>query len=286
MRTDNHSKKSVFFLLSVLLMATAFIGGCSTAAAPAGGSNQTLIEQRTITDAAEILNDRRHAATPIRARGTSKIQWYDDDKKKQSEKPDVMVVFYPPDYLYFRGDILGQEVIRLGANADEFWYRMKPKEISQYQWGKRKEADRCDGRGWLNPGNLLEAFGMVNVDENWTFSSRWKFDVFELSEQGKTRKKIYVDNSDCLVRKIEYYDADGQTSLTVELDEYTEIPGGSTVATKINIINHQLKGVTVNIKLKNVKPAKPFKAALFDRPSSKGFKYVYRLNENCEWIRE
>lgn len=270
---------------AVVIAVSVFLSGC--AAVP---TKQAAVEicdgKETIAQAVAVLNEHRQTITAIQARGHCIIRWHDDKKKEHTEKPEVVLVFYPPGYLYFRGNVLGQEVIRLGSNAEEFWFRMKPREISHYQWGKRCDVARCNGLGRFNPDNLLEALGMVSVDEDWALSNQARYDVLTLFDGEKVRKRIHVDSCDYLVRKIEYFDADGNAAVTIELDGYTETSDGAVVATKINIINQEFDGMTVDINLKNVKPAKPFKAGLFQRPPSKGFEYVYQLNDYCQWIRQ
>jgi len=263
-----------------------FFSGC---AAPTVEKAPGICADKSISEIMQIFRRRRENVVPLRAGGSMRIRWYDSGKKVYRENLNVDLRFYPPDHIYFRGSTILGEAVRLGANADEFWILMRPDQISTYQWGVRSRAQTCSREQWLNPQNLLEALGMVSVDTAWSLSNQGDLDVLAgTGARGKVVEKVYVNCSDGLPEKIEYYGAEGQLTLALELDEYTRPGDASPVATRIRI-THPETGAEADITLKNVKlfePSPKQLAGLFARPEPKGFEHVFKLDENCDFIRQ
>jgi len=243
--------------------------------------------KRTITEAIAALQRHRENIRPIKAGGDLRLEWYDNEKRPHQESMNINLRFYPPGRVYFRGDTILGEAIRLGANAEEFWILMKPKEISTYKWGRRSQAEICLQQHWLNPQNLFEALGMVSIDEGWSLSNQGDFDILtKTGPAGNRLKRIYVDFCDYMTKRIEYFGSDGQVVIALELDDYTQVGDGAAVPTRIGITHHDTNTV-VNITLKNVKlfePSPKQLVGLFSRPEPKGFEYVLKLDDNCEFV--
>ncbi len=246
-------------------------------------------DKKTVGQALEILRHRRENVMPVRAGGNMSIQWPDSGNKPHQENLVVDLRFYPPGRIYFRGSTLLGEAVRLGANADQFWMLMKPKEISTYHWGKRSHIEMCMTKQWMNPQNFIEALGVVSVDGDWSLSNNGDFDVLTKTGHGRNVvKKIYLNCSDYLARKIEYYDPRGQVALTLELNKYTQSADAAPVPTRISITHHEANTVA-EVTLKNVKLFRPTPkqlAGLFARPEPKGFEHVFELNEICEFVQQ
>ena len=240
----------------------------------------------SIDELITIFNDHRQNVKAIRAGGKCIIQWYDSEKKPRKESADITLRFCPPDRLYFRANIITGEIIRVGSNSVEFWLQMKPKEISTYQWGTWSQAKNCLDQMLLGPAGLMEALGVVYIDKSFSLSGEDGFDILTQPQAGgKPAKKIYVDNCNHMIKKIEYFNADARLVVTLKLDDFLEIPDGIVVPTKINIEHHVLE-MSAAVSLKNVKLFKKIKNQLFDRPPPKGFKHVYKLGADCEFIEQ
>ena len=282
------SKNSVLLLaIAVVVSLCVLVPGC---AAPPVAHRPTLCPgKRTIAEAIAALQGHRENIRPIKAGGKLHLEWYDGEGKAHQENLNINLRFYPPGRVYFRGDTLLGEAIRLGANAEEFWILMKPKEISTYKWGRRPQAEVCLQQHWLNPQNLFEALGMVSVDAGWSLSNQGDFDILtKTGPAGNRLKRIYVDCCDYAAGRIEYFDGNGKLAIALELDDYTQVGDGAAVPTRIGITHYDTNTV-VNITLKNVKlfePSPKQLVGLFSRPELKGFEHVHRLNEDCEFAEQ
>ncbi|RKY10877.1 MAG: hypothetical protein DRP65_05780 [Planctomycetota bacterium] len=281
------SKNSVsFFAIGPMVSLCVFISGC---AAPPVEDAATICTDKSIGQVVQIFRQRRENVRPLRAGGSMRLEWYDSEDKKHEENLNIDLRFCPPESIYFRGSSILGEVVRLGANAQQFWVMIKPKEISTYQWGPRSRVERCSGRQWLNPGNLFEALGMLWIDTGWSVSGDDDLQAMtKTSDRGNVVQKIYVGCNDYLARRIEYYDAEGQVALVLKLDGYRPVGDAAPVPTRINITHYETN-IVADIVLKNVKlfePSPKQLTGLFTRPEPAGFEHVFKLNENCEFVEQ
>ncbi len=274
-----------------------FGGGCEPALKPPLGPEIELLKGKPdIAAAVAAINAHRQFVKPIQSGGNCLIEWFDDDGKPQSEKPTIQLRLVPPDHLFFKGDIIVGEAIRFGTNAEEFWFRIKPKEVSSYWWGKRATARACGGQGQLGPESLLEALGVVEIDYTWTLSSRPGYDILTLQGDAELPvKRIHVDWRDYLIRKIEHFDESGKTSVVVNMSKYTDGTGelaGIVVPTRIIIayLNMPNGGLLTDIKLRDLKPFHPteakMKGKLFALPPTRGFENIYELDQDCQFTQK
>lgn len=278
------SNRWVLFVVPVLLTV---LGGCVKPLTPEDGEASPALGRNSTEEVMDVFAKRLQSLGPVQARGRCELIWRDDDGKERKEKPDVTLVFASPKKLFVRGNVLGQEMIRVGSNDKEFWLRFKPKELSSYFSGEWKDLEACPEQQMvLNPGVLLEVFGVVDVDSKWQFSKRKDFDVLSKIEDEKVRKKVYVNKSDCLVRRIEYFDHRGHPAVSVNLNEYKRVKGSVPMPTKVDIINYMLDEMRVNFSLKNFKVFDRAEKNLFKRPGTKGFEHIYELNGDCEFVEK
>ena len=282
------SKNFVLFLaIAPVASLCLFISSC--AAPRVEGPPGICPGKKTVGQALEILQHRRENVKPVRAGGSMSIRWYDGQEKTHRENLNIDLRFYPPDRLYLGGRSILGEVVRLGANADQFWVLMRPKEISTYQWGARSHVEMCRGKQWMNPQNFFEALGVLSVDANWLLSAEGDFDVLtRTGSRSKVVEKIYVNCSSYLAQRIEYYGAEEQVVLILELNDYMQPADAAPVPTRISI-THLETNTAAEVTLKNVKlfePSPKQLAGLFTRPEPKGFEHVFELNENCEFIQQ
>ncbi len=290
-------KHVISFIVAAATAGVLLFGGCQAPLKePLGPEIELLKGKPDIAAAVAAINAHRQFVKPIRAGGNCLIEWYDDDGKKHKENPGIQLRLVPPDHLYFSGDILGGEAIRFGTNAEEFWFRIKPKEVSSYWWGKRAVARACGGQGQLGPESLLEALGVVEIDQTWTLSSKPGYDILTLKDDaGLPVKRIHVDWRDYLVRKIEHFNGSGKTSVVVNMSRYTDGTGklaGIVVPTRIAIVylNMPNGGLLTDMTLRDLKPFSPSKAQmngkLFTLPPTKGFKNIYELDKDCKFTKQ
>ena len=266
----------LFFVLAMLIF-----GGC---AAQIQKPIRVCPGKESIAESLSSLRLQLENAVPLKANGQCFLQYYAEDRKLKKENFPVKLWVNPPVEIYMQGDVaFDPKGIVVGSNEDEFWLAIKLKEISCYWWGRWSEESYPE-KLMINPKLVLEAIGVAAVGniESWSLSKEGAFDVLTKQEGGAKTRKIYINNCDYLVRKIEYYRDDGRATVVTELDKYKELIKGFFVPTFIKIINRtdSNKEDSVQITLSSVKPANftdKQRKRLFIRPEPQGFKHIYEI---------
>lgn len=240
----------------------------------------------SVDDALSVLVAQSQDAVSLKANGKCLARFYDTDGTKHKENFLIKLWFNPPAHIRLHGNVaFNPRGIDLGSNESEYWLAMKPKEIgNSYFWGRWDDGVSFWGLK-ISPRILLEAVGIIEVDdrENWSLSNEGTFDVLtERDEVGSIIKKIYTYNCDRRVRKIEYFGDNEQIAVILELNEYRDIYKGASVPRVIKVISFNGDGTedSFRITLDSIRrqdfSAKLHKA-LFTRPEPKGFKHVGRI---------
>lgn len=245
----------------------------------------------SIDEAVETLLLHRRNLQPLQGRADCIFHYKDEKgKMKRKEVKAVNVRFIPHTRILFRGNVFG-DVVGFGANHEEFWLRIKP-DMDSYWWGTRAQAANCSEALLINPYNVIEALGTVEITTDWQLSYEAGYDIFTLSDtEGTPVKRVYADACDYLLRRIEYFDNEGLLKASAELNDYTTGEHGLVVPTLIDVSHYQL-GIPegrVEIQLKHLRPFEPNEKQLrylFQRPERDGFGFMYRLDDNCEFIEE
>ena len=251
--------------------------------------------KESVAEALSVLKARSQNAVPLLAKGRCVLKYFDEDKKERKESlPMVRVVVNPPVEIYLQGDAtLVPKAIVLGSNEREFWLALKPKEISTYWWGQWSEQVSSEGLT-INPRTVLEAIGIVEIkaEENWSLSNEGAFDILTRRERGVVTKKIYIYSRDYLVRKIEYFNTNGQAVAYTELEGYKEVSDGFFVPALINIIAYRQNSdedlLNINLHLMSIRPkeiTEGMQNFFFNRPEPRGFEHVL-VNEGGKWIEQ
>jgi hypothetical protein len=227
---------------------------------------------------------RLENTSPLKADGQCLLQYYAEDGKPKKENFPVKLWVNPPVEIYMQGDVaFDPKGIVLGSNEDEFWLAIKLKEVSSYWWGRWSEESYPE-KLMISPRLVLEALGVAAVGdgENWSLSNEGAFDILTKQEGITETAKIYINNCDYLVRKIEYFNGDGQAAIVMELDKYKEISKNFFVPGVVKIVNRagRNKGDSVQITLSSVKPmdfTDKQRGRLFVRPQPQGFRHIYKI---------
>ncbi|MBA7703785.1 hypothetical protein ES703_112579 [subsurface metagenome] len=245
--------------------------------------------------AAALFVQKQHfeGAVSFRANGKCLLSYYDEQDKLRKENFPIKLWSEPPGRFYLQGDVaFDPKGIVLGSNQREFWLSMKPKEISSYIWGQWSQQS-CFEELAINPELLLEALGILELDTdgNWSLLNSGAFDILTKRRAGGIVKKVCIYNCDHLVRRIEYFDADGKVLVVTELDGYKTVSQDFWVPSVINIVRHRQDGRSdsVSITLSSIKPVQltqKQRSRLFYRPKPDGFKHIYKLDENCDMIEQ
>ena len=276
-------------ILIFLITACLFWAGCQPAAVRPD-RDMICPGKPSIEEAVRVLSLQRSNVLPLRASAECTFYYQDENgkEKKQTVSP-VTVRFIPPSRIIFRGNEFGE--VGFGANENEFWLRVKP-DWDSYWWGTHDQAAQCDEAMLINPYNVIEALGVVEVTTDWQLFHEKGFDILTLFNGDNTIvKQVYVNACDYLAERIEYYDKEGFLAAVTVLSRYTTGADGIVIPSVIEVTYYQygIKEYFVVIQLKHVGPFAPTekqRRLLFERPGRDGYEHLYRLNENCKFIEE
>ena len=252
-----------------------------------------VLGKSSIAEAGAALDEYRLQMIPISASGELVYEEFSGGRRKESLKFTPAVLRFVPDRrMYFRANNLFGEAVRLGSNDDEFWLRMKPKEVNRYWSGSWDQLGNCREQLLLSPKVMLEALGVVSVDSGWVIVNQPGIDVLvKYDSAGLPLKKIYVRTSDYLIDKIEYYGAGFSVAVEVKLSGYKKLEGRVSVPGNIMITSFDEDAVqsTMEVRFKSIKRFEPTDkqlGLLFKPVDSKGIENIYRLNDNCQFVLE
>ena len=237
----------------------------------------------TADEAIAVLKSRREKAAPIRATGQCLLQYHAEGKVRKENFP-VKLWVNPPNEIYLQGDVAFDATgLVFGSNADEFWFWLKPKEVSSYWSGKWSQAGIWNGLA-VSPMIVLEAFGSVDIRQgDWTLSRDGSLDLLILrNDRGIIIQKIYIEPCDYVVRKIERFDDSGDIYLKAEFAGYEKTAEGFLTPSRIKIVAVSEEGGedSVEITLSSVKPTElssQQRQRLFVRPLPRGFNHIYQV---------
>jgi hypothetical protein len=260
-----------------LLLLVLFFAGC--AAQPM----RHCPGKTTAAEAIEVLKSRREKIAPIRATGQCLLRYHVEGKVHKENFP-VKLWVNPPYEIYLQGDVAFDATgLVFGSNADEFWFWLKPKEVSSYWSGKWSQAGIFDGLA-VSPVIVLEAFGSVDMSRgDWTLSRDGSSDLLILrNDRGVILQKIYIETCDYVVKKIERFDESGDIYLKAEFAGYEKAAEGFLTPLRIKIVAVSEEGGEdfADISLSSVKTTElsgQQRQRLFVRPLPRGFNHIYQV---------
>jgi hypothetical protein len=279
-------KKTKYFITCAIILLA--LTGCGP------GTKKPLLicpGKNSVAEALTTLHMQSENMVSLYARGKSRLQYYDEKGKKHKENLDVKILVKSFDEIYLQGDMsIVPKAIILGSNKHEFWLMIKPKEISAYWWGQWSELDPSQNL-LINPKTLLEALGIAKVDlqAEWSLSNKGPFDILTKKADGVIINKIYIYCCDYTIRKIEYFDLDGQALARTELDEYKEVTENFFVPSHIEVTtfgsDKKEDSFSIAFDLSSIehKEITARQNEYFERPAPRGYKNLHRL-ENGNWI--
>ena len=275
----NHTRKQFLVFVSIAATVIALAGCTPQQRLPA----RICPGKSSVQESLAALKARREIAPPFRATGQCVLQ-YSLEGKEHKENFPVKLWVNPPLELYLQGDVAFDAAgLVLGSNENEFWLRLKPKEISacwQGRWSDAADAKKIAA----NPRVALEAFGLVDVnDGDWSLACDDSFDILtRRNEQAVVLKRIYISKCEYLVSKIEYLNADGEIAASALFDDYKPVADGFLVPGLIEVIVREKDGSrsSANLKFDSVKAAKfteQQRRRLFVKPGTRGLTHVYQV---------
>jgi hypothetical protein len=258
-------------------MLVLFFAGCTTQ------PMRYCPGKTTADEAIAILKSRREKVIPVRATGQCLLRYHADGKVRKENFP-VKLWVNPPYEIYLQGDIAFDATgLVFGSNADEFWFWLKPKEVSSYWSGKWSQGGTWNGLA-ASPMIVIEAFGVTDVRQgDWTLSREGNFDLLILrNDQSVIIRKIYIEPCDYVVKMIERFDESGNIYLKAEFADYENMAEGFLTPSRIKITAVSEEGVedSADITLVSVKQTEltgQQKQRLFVRPLPRGFNHIYQV---------
>lgn len=283
--------KIQFGKCALAAIAALFVCGCQPGHKRGG---EIICPGKTsIEDAIRVLALQRQNLQPFQATTNCTLTYPDKDGQPRDESVNGKMAFAPEAKIYFKGSLAFKE-LRFGTNETEFWLRIKADLQDfgdSYWWGVRADLKQCPETLPVNPDNIAEALGIVEVTPDWELSNGDGYDLLTLVEDGRIRKRVTVNACDYSIGEIDYFDTEGMKRVSVQLKAYSAQEHGIRVPTWIKVISYDRMGLlelAVLFELKNIRYLPPEKITqkLFARPDRDGFGHLYRLDEKCEFVEE
>jgi hypothetical protein len=264
-----------FALLSLVL----FVAGCAVQ------PTRHCPGKTTADEAITILKSRREKVIPVRATGQCLLQYHAEGKARKENFP-VKLWVNPPCEIYLQGDVAFDATgLVFGSNTDEFWFWLKPKEISSYWSGKWSQAGIWNGLA-ASPMIVLEAFGAADMPPgDWALSREKDLDLLILrNTSGIIIRKIYIEPCDYVVKSIERFNTSGDIYLKAEFGDYKNMTEGFLVPSRLKITTVSEDGSedSADITLVSVKQTEltgQQRQRMFVRPLPRGFNHIYQITD-------
>lgn len=180
--------------------------------------------------------------------------------------------------------------VYFGSNENEFWVRIEP--MDSYWWGMREQMDSCSETLFINPNNVTEAFGIVDVTTDWKLTHNNGYDILSLLDGKKLKKRVFVEPQKYRISRIQYFDDEGLLKAAMDLSDYSKERNGVIVPMRIEISSY-VSGIRqhdrILIEVTHVtawQPNDKDRQEAFKRPKRDGYGHLYRLNEDCEFVEE
>lgn len=163
---------------------------------------------------------------------TAKARFKDDRGRRQSENLEGTLVFSRPRNL--RVDLkpgLGEKVVEIGSNDNDYWVWIEPNFAAMY-WGSHRNAGKpCVGKMPVRPDQILAALGLCGLPHDAellgpVFRQEEHADVLAYirrEESGAYRydREYHVSRRPpFLFDTIQLYDAEGRRAVSALLDDY------------------------------------------------------------------
>jgi hypothetical protein len=283
MKKRNFKFHISYFTLFIAAVIQLMVAGCG----PQIQKEEPLCAGKaTVTEAVAALKQKQTGPLSIQAGIHCDIEITNPQSDPINENFDGKMVFMGPDNLRIGGSKFGP--IQIGANTKEFWFYVKP-GLDTAKWGEKKYISSCSGKLGFNPCYLAEALGQIDLNRDWTLRQDPGVDILTAAEADGI-KKVYLNCCSYQVERIEYCDIYGNLVASADLSDYRDIPKVGCVPRVIELRHFRSARIDsfVRLRLSNISafvlPVAQQK--YFERPLPRGYKSVYRLAENCEFVVE
>ena len=186
---------------------------------------------------AEVIAAHNAWADAIRhvwSRAAVTINFPVGDKREQHDL-DGHFFIAKPDRLFVHGQVLGQDVFRLGMNAERFWLWIRP-EVNTIWTGRRGGKGERDLL--LSPADLMAACGCQRIDLARDAAAEFVAGRrhYVLTEQRRAgaaflpARRVWFDRATLRPVRVDLFDDAGRRLVMAELLTYESV-GGTPVCT-------------------------------------------------------
>lgn len=281
-------RQSVMLCIAVGLI---FVIGCQ----PMQKSESAMVcpGKATAAEVVAALQSKQSVLLSLVGSVDCRLEFTGPDGRPENETFGGKLFFVDPEHLCIAGEKFGP--IRIGVNPTEFWMYFKP-AVDTAWYGHRKNTLTCGEKSGFNPASMVyltEAFGQIDPNSDWKLTSDPGYDVLETATSGGI-KRVFVNCCTNWIERIEYCELSGTIvtlAASADLADYQMVDGVGEIPTLIQLRHFRFgqSDMMFQLKLSGVKrfvPTPIQQEKLFVRPEPKGYKKIYRLNDQCDFIRE
>ena len=189
-------------------------------------------------------------------------------KKREQHDLDGHFFIAKPDRLFVHGQVLGQDVFRLGMNPERFWLWIRP-GVNTVWTGRRGGVGERDLV--LSPADLMAACGMSRIDLAPDAAAEFVAGRrhYVLTEQRRAgaatlpARRIWFDRATLRPVRVDLFDAVGRRLVMAELLAYQPV-GDTPVCTAYRARFYGDEDVTLVLRLSKVSLEKEPNPRLFE----------------------
>jgi len=190
------------------------------------------------------------------------------DKKREQHDLDGHFFIAKPDRLFVHGQVLGQDVFRLGMNAERFWLWIRP-GVNTVWTGRRGGKGERDFL--LSPADLMAAYGMSRIDLARDAAAEFVAGRrhYVLTEQQRAggallpHRRIWFDRTTLRPVRVDLFDDVGRRLVMAELLAYQAV-GDTPVCTTYRARFYGDEDVALVLRLSRVSLEKKPNPRLFE----------------------
>jgi len=257
--------RSPLALLALSLVALAGCGPLRTPAAPEAGA---LLGPG---DVLRLHNEWADSIQHVWSRAELLLNFPRGQGSENRKQFDIEghLFLVKPDKLFLHGEVLGQEMFKLGMNPEQYWLWIRP-DVNTVWLGRR--GGTGEQRLVMPPEALMTALGVFHIEPapeaSAVFIALERYYILcESRGVGGTQvpfRRVWFDRRTLRPARIDLFDDTGRRVLFAELLRYERF-GETDVCTVYRARNYRDEEVDVVIQLSGV--------SLEKKPSPKVFEY-------------
>jgi len=213
---------SLFFIFNLLFFI--FLSGCV--------SQQKIDKQicppiTSVEQASTSIGEYYAGIRPIKAVGSCTVKYRGQGNKPAMMSFPVRLWFENSGKFCVYGDVLfDPKGVGFAVDGEDFWAYAK--SMGFYTAGKKdKPIDEKIGGGFFCPTVIFDFLNPLDADGVNALLISSSNAIRCTDSESRRVKKIYLGQCDKFVRKVEYLDRTGRTSIAVELDDYKKVADGN-----------------------------------------------------------